>query len=64
MKARAGDVTGTLQQQLETMTTEAKKIRQAYEEGKAFRQPEIDQLKAEIVELKRQLSEQQQKEPA
>ncbi|MBF8177217.1 hypothetical protein [Herminiimonas contaminans] len=46
------------------MTTEARKIRQAYEEGKAFRQPEIDRLKAEIVELKRQLSEQQQKESA
>lgn len=44
------------------MTTEVRKIRQAYEEGKAFRQPEIDRLKAEIVELKRQLSEQQQKE--
>lgn len=46
------------------MTTEAKKIRQAYEEGKAFMQPEIERLKAEILELKRQLSEQQQKETA
>lgn len=45
-------------------TTKAKKLRQAYEEGKAFRQPEIDRLKAEIAELKRQLSEQQQKETA
>lgn len=44
--------------------TEARKIRQVYEEGKAFMKPDIERLKAEIAELKRQLSEQKTKESA
>lgn len=46
------------------MTSEVRRLRQAYAEGKAYMQPEIDRLKAEIAELKRQLQEQQQKEAA
>lgn len=41
-----------------TRTSQVQKIRQGYEEGKASMRPEIKLLKAEIVELKRQLSEQ------
>lgn len=44
------------------MTTEARKIRQAYDDGKAFMKPEIEALKKRVAELERQLEETKAKE--